>query len=490
MQKIKAILSQGAASAMGLQDIIKLEIGLWQNSDERRLMLEGERYYRNDPDILQRERTVIGETGRPEKAKNLANNKLIHSFLRKLVDQKVGYLLSKPMSIQTNHKQYQKLLEGYFNKKMLRLLQNVGKEAIIKGKAWLHIYYNELGQLSFMRIPSEEVIPLWKDAAHTELDALIRVYVVETYEGMTKKDVTKVEFWDTTGVQRYVYNGNLIPDVELGDSGPHFAVVGQEGQEQGINWEQIPFICFKYNDEELPLLKFIKSLIDDYDKQKSDNANNLEDLPNSIYVVKNYSGTDGGEFRKNISQYRVAFVESGSDGGGGVDTISLELNTEAYKTHQEMNRKDIYEFGRGVDTQQKEIGNSPSGIALKFLYADLDMDCNIIETEFQASLEQLRWFIDTHIANTTGQDYSGENIDFIFNRDILINETEAVTNAKDSSGILSDETIVANHPWTTNVKEELDRIKRQREEDFSLVQAYPGFGQKANISEDGGDEDD
>ncbi|WP_260399928.1 phage portal protein, partial [Peribacillus simplex] len=72
-----------------------------------------------------------------------------------------------------------------------------------------------------------------------------------------------------------------------------------------MNWDRIPFICFKYNEEEQPLIEMIKALVDDYDKRISDNSNNLEDLPNGIYVVKNYSGTGGEDFRKNISTYRV-----------------------------------------------------------------------------------------------------------------------------------------------------------------------------------------
>lgn len=481
LETIKMIIEKGARSAMTLEEIIKAEITEWKHSAGRKLMLDGQKYYTGEPEILSRERAIIGKEGGKVKATHLANNKLVHHFLRKLTDQKVGYLLSKPMSIQTDNEQYQQQINDIFNKAMLRKIKNLGKEAINKGRAWLHPYYNEVGQLSFKKIPTEEVIALWKDNDHTELDAVIRVYEVDAYEGKVKKTITKVEWWDTNGVKRYVLDGNLIPDVESGDEGSHFFISGGDG-EQPMNWERVPFICFKYNEEELPLIKFVKSLIDDYDKQKSDNSNNLEDLPNSIYVVKNFNGTSGGEFRENISQYRVVFTSD----NGGVDTISLELNTEAYKTHMEMNRKDIYEFGRGVDTQQKEIGNSPSGIALKFLYADLDMDCNIIETEFQASLEQLRWFIDTHIANTTGQDYSGESVDFIFNRDIPINETEAITNAKNSTGIISDETIVANHPWTTDAKEEMERIKKQREEEMQQATDYANL----NRTDDGGGDDE
>ena len=458
-QRIIDIIESGARSAMTLDEIIRQEVQDWLMSDERRWMLTGQRYYVGDHDILRRKRTAIGEDGQLIEVTNLANNKLVHAFVRKLVDQKIGYLLGKPLSIQTENEQYLDLLNEIFDKSFLRLLKNLGKEAVNKGKAWLHVYYDEDGQLSFKKIPSEEIIPLWRDAAHTELDAVIRVYEIEAYEGKRKRIITKVEFWDTTGVRRYeLDNEGLIPDVEAGEAGGHFVVV-QNGQEQGMNWQRVPFVCFKYNDEELPLIRAVKSLVDEYDARTSDHSNNLEDLPNSIYVLKNYDGQDLGEFRRNMSLYRAVKVRD----EGGVDTLDLKIDTEATEKHLDRLRKDIYEFGRGVDTQSERFGNSPSGIALKFLYADLDMDANIMETEFQASLEQLMWFVNAHLANTGAGDFSGEKVEFIFNRDILINENDAITNIRNSVGILSEETLVAQHPWVTDVREELERIRRERE---------------------------
>ncbi|OAJ75304.1 portal protein [Brevibacillus sp. SKDU10] len=471
--RINKIIADGAKSGITLEEFIQREVDEWETSEVRELMIKGDKYYRGDSEILNRKREVIGDGGKVED-KNLANNKLVHNFARKLADQKVGYLLSKPMSVQTNNNRYQTLLGEYIGKAFLRTLKNVGKESINKGKAWLQVYYNEAGKLSFKRIPSEEVIPMWRDSEHTELDAVIRVYEVEAYEGKEKKLIKRVEYWDTQGVKRYVYDGQLIPDVEIGDEGSHFVVMSGAGKELGLNWERVPFICFKYNDEEIPLIKFIQSLIDDYDYRKSDNANNLEDMPNSIYVLRNYDGTNLGEFRYNLAAYRAVKVTD----DGGVETISLPIDTEAFRTHMEMNRKDIYEFGRGVDTQSNNFGNDPSGIALKFLYADLDMDANMLETEFQASMEHLRWFIDQHISNTGGGDFSDETVEFIFNRDILINETDAITNAKDSVGILSNETIVANHPWTTNAQEELARRKREHENMMAESDPYADFAPK------------
>ncbi|CAL83260.1 phage portal protein [Clostridium botulinum] len=464
---IDKILNSGSNSVMTTEEIIQEEIKEWNSSQTRQLMLDGERYYKGDTDILKRKRMAIGEDGELEEVKNLANNKLVHQFIRKLSDQKVGYLLSKPLSVQTDNEAYKNVLDDIFNKSFMRLLKNLGKDAINKGIAWAQIYYNEDGELRFKRLPSEEIIPLWKDKEHTKLDALIRVYEVIVYEGKTKKTVQKVEYWDTKQVLRYINdNGKLITDVEAPEDEGHFSMVDDKGNKQSFTWSKVPFVYFKYNDEEQPLIKFVKSLVDDYDRNKSDNSNNLEDLPNSIYVLKDYDGENLGEFRRNMSLYRAVKVA----GDGGVETRNLEINVEAYKTHIEQTRKDIYEFGRGVDTQSDKFGNSPSGIALKFLYNDLDMDCNIIETEFQASLEYLLWFVNQHLINTGQDDFTNENVEFVFNRDTLINETDSINNCQNSVGIISDETIVANHPWAT--KDELEKIKKQKEERESM---YPNF---------------
>jgi len=483
-QKINNIIIRGAKTAATLEQIMQLEIGDWRKSEKLKWMETGDRYYRNKTDILERKRTAIGPSGAQEPVGNLANNKLANAFVRKLVDQKVGYLLGKPLSVQTDNKVYSEAWGEILKPDMYRRLQSTGKEAVNKGLAWWFVYYDEQGQLSFRKMRSEEIIPLWADEAHTILDAVIRDYEVVVYEGLQRKSVHKIEWWDKNGVSRYVYDGTgLIPDVEAGATGSHFTVVSND-EEAPINWERVPFICFKYNEEEQPLVEIIKSLVDDYDRNKSDNSNNLEDLPNSIYVVKNYDGADPVEFRKNIAIYRTAFVS----GDGGLDSVGIEIDTEAYKTHVEQSRKDIYEFGRGVDTQGVDVGSAPSGVALRFLYSDLDLDASLMETEFQASLERLRWFVDTHLYNSTGIDYSQENISFIFNRDMPIDEQSIITGIKDSVGILSDETLVAQHPYVTDVKAELKRIKKQKEEALKrMSDAYGGL-QPNPKPEDGEDE--
>jgi SPP1 family phage portal protein len=493
-EEVIRIIKAGAATAMTDEQIIKQEIDDWLSSHERKEMLAGERYYRNKGDIINRKRETIGEGGAMVEAVNLANNKIVHGFLRKLVDQKAGYLLSKEMSIQTKNKTYDEQLTGIFDKRFRRLLKSLLKEAVKKGRAWLHVYYDEEGNFRFKKLPSEEIIPLWKDAAHTELQALIRVYEVEAYEGKKKTTLQKVEYWHSEGVNRYVIGAGsmggtttsgLVKDVESGEFSSHFNVIDGAEQTRALNWERIPFICFKYNEDELPLLTILKPLIDDYDLKKSDNSNNLEDLPNSVYVIKGYDGEDLGQFRRNLSIYRA--IKASADDNSGVDTLNLEIDTEAYKNHMDMTRNDIYEFGRGVDAQADSFATAPSGEALKFLYADLDMDANDIENEFQAALEQLLWFVCTHIENTTGNDFSVETVNFLFNRDIVINESQVITDAKNSEGIVSKETQVANHPWVTDVKEELKRLEAEEAASLAKMDEY---GLPNNDTSSGGGADD
>ena len=66
-----------------------------------------------------------------------------------------------------------------------------------------------------------------------------------------------------------------------------------------------------------------------------------------------------------------------------------------------------------------------------------------------------------------------------FNRDIAINESQAITDCAASKGIISDETIVKNHPWTEDTTEELTRLNAQREaEKAELSDMFPEGGEE------------
>jgi len=487
-KRINRIISAGAKTAMPDLEFLAQEIIKFKNSPKRRMMIDGERYYYGNHDILQRKRTVIGENGQVQEVHNLPNNKIIDNQYAKMVDQKVNYLLGKPLTFDTDNKEYQDALKKIFNRKFQRLLRNIGEDSLNGGIAWLNPYYNERGELSFKKFAPYEVLPFWKDAEHTELELAVRIYEVEAYEGTKEVIIEKVEIYSKKGIERYIlYNGSLIPDIE-NPSSNYIVIDDGTGNKVGYNWERIPLIPFKYNHKEIPLIKKVKSLQDGINTILSDFMNNMQEDPrNTILVIKNYDGTNLGEFRQNLAQYGAVKVRSVDGVEGGVETLTVEVNADNYKAILEVFKKALIENAMGYDAKDDRLSGNPNQMNIMSMYSDVDLDANGMETEYQAAFEDLLWFVNVHLANTGVGNFDDAQVNVIFNRDMLMNESDVIENCTKSVGILSNETIVAQHPWVSDVEQELKRIRNEKQE--AMEEYNNAFGQRGIVEDEEDDEE-
>lgn len=193
--------------------------------------------------------------------------------------------------------------------------------------------------------------------------------------------------------------------------------------------------------------------------------NNMqEDARNTILVIKNYDGTNLGEFRRNLATYGAVKVRYDGDVKGGVETLKIDVNSNNYVVICDMLKKSIIENARGYDARDERMSNNPNQMNIQSMYSDIELDANGMETEFQAGFEELLWFVNTYLVNKKIGDFSDETVDIIFNKDQLINETDVINNCKSSLGILSDESVVAQHPWVSDVAAELEKLQKQRAE--------------------------
>lgn len=463
--KIAQAVTIGKYRITDEQYIVK-EINHFKVSQRRKEMIDGEKYYAGIHDILSRKRTVIGEDGQLIEVKNLPNNKIVDNQYKKMVDQKANYLFGQPLTFQSDNDAYAKILKKVFNKKFQRLLKAVGEDSLNCGIGWLFVYYDEKGELSFRRIKPFEIIPGWHDSEHTQLDYAIRIYEVIVYEGNTEKVVEEVEVYDDKGVYYFELDGGSLKPVE-----PFFqnyiTVVNEDGTEEGFNWTKIPLIPFKYNGKEIPLIKMVKSLQDGLNLIESNFQNSMEeDTRNTILVLVNYDGENLGEFRQNLAQYGAVKVRTVDGASGDLRTLQVEVNSDNYKAILEIFKKAIIENAMGYDAKDDRLAGNPNQMNIQSMYSDIDLDANNMETEFQASFEDLLWFVDAHLANTGQGDFEDEDVDVIFNRDMLLNEGEVIDNCQKSMGILSDETIISMHPWVDDPQAEMERVKKQKEENM------------------------
>ena len=121
------------------------------------------------------------------------------------------------------------------------------------------------------------------------------------------------------------------------------------------------------------------------------------------------------------------------------------------------------------------------------MYSDVDLDANGMETEYQASLEDLIFFIKAHLSNTGGGNFDGDKIEITFNRDMMMNEADIITNVRNSVGLLSTETLLAQHPWVDDVSGELERIEAEKQ--FQVDEFANAFPLQPQINGGETDED-
>lgn len=456
------------------KQILEMELLNHLQSDKLQEMIKAYKYYKNETDIQEKRVAIDWKS----------NTKIESGLFNKLVRQKVNYLLTLSPSVTVDKDETgQKILDEVFGPVFQSTLKEVGTEVIVKGVAYTIPFIDEEGELKLFSVPAEQIIPFWSDERRETVDAFMRVYENKIYdEGMIKTEEV-VEYWDENGIIYYLLESGHLKIHPHIQPQSHYNFLNSNGDIIGVNWDRIPLIAWRYNKEEESLLKQVKSLIDNFNNQASVNADLLADLPKFTYILKDYGDEDLDTFVKNLNRYFAIKVE----GSGDVNPLQVEPQTASAEAEMERTRKMIYEAGSGIDTQDDNLGNA-SGVALKFRYSDLDLDCNDIENEFQKSINQYLWFVHNHTLTTRKHDIKIDTFKYVFNRDIIINESEAIADANNSRGIIDDKTIRENHPWYTPEVEK--RLKEQLEEERTVygASAFPREEQLKTQNE--GDIDD
>lgn len=436
----------------GTADWIKFHI---ENHDTTK-MREGVRYYENENDILDREQYAV-INGQKVIDEEKPNNKIPHGYHKLLVDQKVSYLVGRPINFSTEDETLLEHINEMLGEKWDDIASELVKEASNKGVEWLHPFIDEDGSFDYIVVPAEQVIPIYRDEKERELDYIIRYYPF----ALDGQETVRVEVWDEETVTYYMQSDGeftLDPTEEINPQS-HF-YWGDDKTSQGYGWGKVPFVYFKNNEQEKSDLSYYKQLIDAFDLRVSDNQNNFEEIQELIYVLKGYEGTGLSEFMQNLKYYKAVKVDS----DGGVDTLQAEIPMQSIDSHLDRLNDSIFTFGQGVDPGQDNFGNNSSGVALKFLYSLLDLKASQTERKFRKSIQVFLWFLCEYLSMSGQGEYDYKSVSFTFRYNMMVNNAENAQIARDSKGIISDETVMANHPWVDDIEMEQERIRQERAE--------------------------
>lgn len=410
---------------------IKSAVSANENSDnkKRKRAKEGERYYNYQHDILNNRIMYFDDNNILREDQYASNINIQHPFLNELIDQKVQYLLSNPIEVKCEDIKLSEYLEEYYDENFQVFLDDLITNGSQKGFEYAYARTTAKDKLTFQIADGLKIVPIYDE--NKDVVKLLRYYTDEIVESGKKVKINHAEIYDSENVwyfiqkdkeESYKLDSSVTPNPS-----PHVLGLNDKGEVGGRSYGVIPFYRYQNNQKERTDLEPIKALIDDYDLMSTFLSNNLQDFADAIYVVKGFSGDNLGKLRFNLKNKKTVGVGE----NGSVDVKTVNVPVEGRKAKMQMDKEAIYKFGFGFDSSQiADSSGSVTNVVIKAGFSLLNMKANKTEVRLRAFLKWANELVIQDINRLYQTSYSPDEVEFIINREMLVNENDIAINEK------------------------------------------------------------
>ena len=378
------------------------------------------------------------------KDKSKPNNKIANAYASYITDTLVGYFIGEPISYTSNDDVLLQDLSMIFEyNDEADENAELAKNASIYGVAYEMLYLSEEDKMiRFKALNPKEIIPIFDKTVEQNLMAVIRYY--EDYDVVGDKTYTLVEVIDNTMVRRYKMDNSFL----LLEEYPHY-------------FGMVPVAIYKNNEEERGDFEAVISLIDAYDKMESDTLNDFEYFVDAYLAL--YGFTAEPEDVAQMKENRILLMDEGTSAEWLIKQTS-DTYVENMKNRLDA---DIHKFAKCPNMADKEFASNASGVAIKFKLLGTENLVSIKERKFKRGLQQ-RLELMSMINSVLREGFDWRAIDIIFTRNIPSNDTDIANMVNTLKDIVSEETLLAQIPFVEDVQDELERLKKEREENKEL----------------------
>ena len=109
---------------------------------------------------------------------------------------------------------------------------------------------------------------------------------------------------------------------------------------------------------------------------------------------------------------------------GDVDVKTVDIPYQARQAKLELDEKNIYRFGMGLNTSGLKDTNATTNIAIKAAYSLLDLKCSKLEIRLKQFLRKLLKPVLDEINEHNKTDYQMKDVYFNFKREVMSNAQE------------------------------------------------------------------
>ena len=328
-----------------------------------------------------------------------------------------GFVKSDIPELQTE-------LDAYFNENesFVAELNGLISGTVVKGWEYMYAYKNEDDRTAFQVADSTGVVEV-REKETDDGCAYVIYWFVDRIDKDNKK-IKRIQVWDKQQTWFFCQedDGSIVRDDSIPNN-PRPHILYQKDGEDRLFYDDygiIPFFRLDNGKKRFSSLKTIKALIDDYDLMNAGLSNNIQDTNEALYVVKGFDGDNLDELHFNVRAKKLIGVGESGD----VDIKTIDIPVEARKTKMEVDEKNIFRFGQGVNTEALKDTSATTSIAIKSAYANLDLKCDGLQPFLLQFMRKLLKLVLKEINDRNGTDYEQKDVYFDFEREIITNAQE------------------------------------------------------------------
>lgn len=404
---------------------IKAFIDADSKSRQKQFAKVGVRYYEGNHDIRDYRIFFINGEGKLQEDRTKSNIKISHPFFRLLVDQQTQYMLSGHGGfVKSDIPELQTELDAYFNdnESFRAELNGLLSGTVAKGWEYMYAYKGENDRTAFQVADSIGVVEVREKETDDGCAYVIR-WFIDRFD-KANKAIKRIQVWDREQTWFYCQEGEgaIVPDDSLSPN-PRPHILYRKDGDEGTYYDDygmIPFFRLDNGRKRFSGLKPIKALIDDYDLMNAGLSNNIQDTNEALYVVKGFDGDNLDELHFNLKSKKLVGVVDGGD----IDIKTVDIPVEARKSKMEVDEKNIFRFGQGVNTEALKDTSATVSIAIKSAYANLDLKCDGLLPFLLQFMRKLLKLVLKEINDAMGTDYEQKDVYFDFSREIITNAQE------------------------------------------------------------------
>ncbi len=408
---------------MDTTNIIRL-IEDFQNGELPRLrMLKS--YYNGQHAILYESK----DAGKPQ-------NRVVNNFCKNITDTTVGYFMGTPVSYSSDNKELIcdiTAINDYNDEQFVN--SRLSKDLSVYGVACELLYFDTDRQIRFCPLDVTTIIPILSSTIDKELIGAIRIVSTDDDGNM------ELELYDDKEMSYYKFTKSSESLVKT-DTVPHY-------------FGDVPINLYFNNSDAMGDFEGIISLVDAYNKLQSESVNDFELFADSYLAITGMSGTTSEDIER-LRENRVLLLEE----GGHAEWLTKNANDTYIENLKSRISSDIYRFSGSVDMTDDALGESASGVAIKYRLLNFENRVSVTERFFKKGLMR-RYEMICHMLNTLGGAYDWRMIKPTFSRNLPENPVDRADYAQKMSGIISKKTLLETLPFVSDVEGEIERMEEE-----------------------------